>query len=36
MKALVYTGTMQSEIRDMALAEIETGQGIIDVNHCGI
>ena len=36
MKALVYTGTMQSEIRDMALGEIETGQVIIDVNHCGI
>ena len=36
MKALVYTGTMQSEVRDMPLAEMQAGQVIIDVNHCGI
>ena len=35
MKALVYTGTMQSEILDMPLAETQQGQVCIDV-QCGI
>ena len=36
MKALVYTGTMQSEILDMPLAETQQGQVCIDVHQCGI
>lgn len=36
MKALVYTGTMQSEILDMPLADIQQGQVCIDVHQCGI
>jgi len=36
MKALVYTGTMQTEIRDMPLADILEGQVCIDVHQCGI
>ncbi len=36
MKALVYTATMQSEIRDMPLADIEAGQVVVDVHQCGV
>ncbi|MBL6605027.1 MAG: alcohol dehydrogenase catalytic domain-containing protein [Alphaproteobacteria bacterium] len=36
MKALVYSGTMQSEIREMALADIGAGEVIVDVHQCGI
>ena len=36
MRALVYTGTMQSEILDMPLADIQEGQVCIDVHQCGI
>jgi threonine dehydrogenase-like Zn-dependent dehydrogenase len=36
MKALVYTGTMQTEIRDVPLAEVTEGQVCIDVHQCGI
>ncbi|MDC1135276.1 alcohol dehydrogenase catalytic domain-containing protein [Alphaproteobacteria bacterium] len=36
MKALVYSGTMQSEIREMALADIGAGDVIVDVHQCGI
>ena len=36
MKALVYCGTMQSEIRETALADIGAGEVIVDVHQCGI
>ena len=36
MKALVYSGTMQSEIREMALADVGAGEVIVDVHQCGI
>ena len=36
MKALVYSGTMQSEIREMELADIGAGEVIVDVHQCGI
>ena len=36
MKALVYSGTMQSEIREMTLADIGAGEVIVDVHQCGI
>ena len=36
MKALVYSGTMQSEIREMALADIGAGEVIVDVHQCEI
>ena len=36
MKALVYSGTMQSEISEMALADVGAGEVIVDVHQCGI
>jgi 2-desacetyl-2-hydroxyethyl bacteriochlorophyllide A dehydrogenase len=36
MKALVYTGTQQSEIRHVELQSPTSGQAIIDVALCGI
>ena len=36
MKALVYTGTNASEIRDVEVPEAGAGQCIVDVTFCGI
>jgi len=36
MKALVYTGTMRSEIRDVPLAEPAPGQVVVDLAFCGL
>ena len=36
MKALVYTGTMQSEIRDVAEPEPGSGQAVVDLAFCGL
>ncbi|MBO6815631.1 MAG: alcohol dehydrogenase catalytic domain-containing protein [Rhizobiaceae bacterium] len=36
MKALVYTGTMQTEFRDESPPSPEKDEIIIDVSHCGI
>ena len=36
MKALVYTGTNASEIRDVAAPVAANGQSIIDLSFCGI
>ena len=36
MKALFYTGTMQSELRDAPDPKAGEGQAHIDVSHCGI
>ena len=36
MKALVYTGTMQSEIRDVEPTAAEAGQVVVNVHQCGV
>ena len=36
MKALVYTGTEQSEIRDLPLPEAGPGQVVVDLAFCGL
>ena len=36
MKALVYTGTQELEIREVNETEADTGQCIVDISHCGI
>ncbi|MDJ0614358.1 MAG: alcohol dehydrogenase catalytic domain-containing protein [Rhizobiaceae bacterium] len=36
MKALVYTGTMQTEFRDEASPVAGDGEVIVDLSHCGI
>ena len=36
MKALVYTGTNESEIRDVETPVACAGQSIVDVAFCGI
>jgi len=36
MKALVYTGTQELEIRDVDEAELQAGQCLVDISHCGI
>lgn len=36
MKALVYTGTMRSEIRDVPLAVPGPGQVVVDLAFCGL
>ena len=36
MKALFYTGTMQSELRETPEPEAGEGEAHIDVSHCGI
>ncbi|MEM1318281.1 MAG: alcohol dehydrogenase catalytic domain-containing protein, partial [Pseudomonadota bacterium] len=36
MKALYYTGTMQSELRDAPDPVPGDGEVLIDVSHCGI
>ena len=36
MRALVYTGTMQSEVQQIELESLQAGQVCIDVHLCGI
>jgi len=36
MRALVYTGTQQSEIRDVPVPDCAAGQAVIDLAFCGI
>lgn len=36
MKALFYTGTMQSEIRDAPDPVADEGEVVVDISHCGI
>ena len=36
MKALVYTGTMEAEIRDVAEPEPGSGQVLVDLEYCGL
>ena len=36
MRALVYTGTMQTEMRDVPVSQPEEGQCTVAVSHCGI
>ena len=36
MKALVYTGTMQTEFRDEPEAIAESNEIVVDLSHCGI
>ena len=36
MKALVYTGTMQSEIRRLDMPVAEEGESLVDISLCGI
>ena len=36
MKALVYTGTEASEIRDVEAPVAGTGESIVDISFCGI
>ena len=36
MKALVYTGTNASEIRNVAAPVAADGQSVIDLSFCGI
>ena len=36
MKALVYTGAFEMEMRDLAQPEPRSGQVVVDLSHCGI